>query len=275
MRCRSDETLHNRKLPGRLFNLQNTIETRITRNLRIGDANALQKLHTHFVLHKELGEAAEHPAIVAAIPAEEHLVGSENGTHAIGGHIPVFQDMQEIIPELVFDKECHRGTHQPQEPPRIAHGVDGHVADDIGTLIVFPHLISRGRKEGEQDFVFGMLSAQTLHDGPSLFKLTQRGGMEPRILGGRVHLLFQYAETFALALPHLAHLLIEQAGYGHTSLDEIHNEMIHAYFKTSIAFLSRLKVSSLPRKAEMSNMPGPLPMPTSANRNAFITSPSL
>ena len=47
------------------------------------------------------------------------------------------------------------------------------------------------------------------------------------------------------------------------------------YFSTSMAFLSLFSVSSLPRKAVMSNMPGPLPMPTRARRNAFITSPSL
>ena len=37
----------------------------------------------------------------------------------------------------------------------------------------------------------------------------------------------------------------------------------------------RRNVSSLPRKAEMSNMPGPLPSPTSVRRQAFMMLPSL
>lgn len=49
----------------------------------------------------------------------------------------------------------------------------------------------------------------------------------------------------------------------------------NAYFSTSMARCIRRRVSSLPRNAEMSNMPGPLPSPTRVSLKAFITSPSL
>ena len=37
--------------------------------------------------------------------------------------------------------------------------VEGEVADDVGAFVVFAHLISRGRKEGEENFALGMLVA--------------------------------------------------------------------------------------------------------------------
>ena len=50
--------------------------------------------------------------------------------------------MQEVVPELILDEERHAGTDQSEEPPRISHRVDRHITDDIGALVVFPHLIT-------------------------------------------------------------------------------------------------------------------------------------
>ena len=47
------------------------------------------------------------------------------------------------------------------------------------------------------------------------------------------------------------------------------------YPSVSMARFMRFNVSSLPRKAEMSNIPGPFPSPTKVNRHAFMTLPSL
>ena len=68
-----------------------------------------------------------------------------------------------------------------------------------------------------------MLTAQLLHEWTSLLELTQRSSMEPHILGIRVHLLFQDADSLALTTPHLAHLLAEKAHNGYATQIEIDN----------------------------------------------------
>ena len=121
-----------------------------------------------------------------------------------------------------------------------------------------------------------MFTTQLLHEGTTLFKLAQRSSMEPYILGIRVYLLFDGANGLTFTTPHLAHLLIEKAYNGYATEVKIHDEIVHnAYFRMDMARCMRLMVSSLPKKAEMSNMPGPLPSPTSVSRQAFMILPSL
>ena len=119
-----------------------------------------------------------------------------------------------------------------------------------------------------------MLFAQTLHQRTPLLKLAQRSSMEPHVLRVRVHLLPQNTEGFPLAAPHLPDLLIEKAVDGYTQEVEIYSNVIHQP-STSIARFILFMVSSLPKKAEISNMPGPLPSPTRVRRQAFITLPNL
>jgi hypothetical protein len=47
-----------------------------------------------------------------------------------------------------------------------------------------------------------------------LLELSERGGMEPGVTRVGVNPLPQYLHGLALATPHLAHFLIEDAGYG-------------------------------------------------------------
>ena len=134
-----------------------------------------------------------------------------------------------------------------------------------------------------------MLGTDALYERPTLLELSERGSMKPYILSRRVHLSLQRFYRLTLTTPHLTHFLVENTGNGNANEVDIDTEIIHYdsvlgvnvnvsinyYFSTSIARRRRFRVSSFPKKAEMSNMPGPLPIPTNARRKAFITSPSL
>ena len=74
--------------------------------------NAVEQFLTLLVLYEELGEATQHPSVVHTIPAEEHLIRTEDRADAIGRYIPMLKDMQEIVPELILNEECHAGTDQ-------------------------------------------------------------------------------------------------------------------------------------------------------------------
>ena len=116
--------LDNRQLLRLLLNLEHTVEAGVTRYRDIRDANFGQQLAADLVLHKEMGEAVEHTAILAAIPLEEHLVGTEDTADAIDRHVPVLQNVQVVIPELVLDEERHHGTDSPQEAAGIGNRVE-------------------------------------------------------------------------------------------------------------------------------------------------------
>ena len=182
--------------------------------------------------------------------------------------------MQVIIPELVLYEESHHRTYKSQESSCVGNGVDGKVGDDIGTLIVLAHLITRRREERQQDLVFRMFATQLFHKRPALFELSERGCVKPHVLCLRVNFLLEDAECLALTTPHLTHFLVEATVDRHTKQVKIYEDVIH-YPSTSMARRIRVIVSSLPRNDEISNIPGPLPSPTRVRRQAFITLPSL
>ena len=82
-------------------------------------------------------------AVLASIPAEEDLVRAENTADTIHGHIPMLEDMQIVVPELVLDEECHHGSDGSQESACVGNGVQRQVADDVGTFVILAHLIAR------------------------------------------------------------------------------------------------------------------------------------
>ena len=142
----------------------------------------------------------------------------------------MLQDMQIVVPEFVLDEESHDRTNGAQEAAGIGHGVDGQVGDDVGTLVVLSHLIARGREEGEQNLVFGMLQADALDDRTSLLELAKRGGMHPHILGVGVDFLFQRLEGSTLAAPQQTDLMVEDGCNGDAQLYEIHRDVVHFEF---------------------------------------------
>jgi hypothetical protein len=87
-------------------------------------------------------EAVQYATILSAIPLEEHLVRTEDARYTINRHIPVLQDMQVVIPELILDEESHHRTYSPQETPGVGDGIQRQITDDIGSLVVLSHLIA-------------------------------------------------------------------------------------------------------------------------------------
>ena len=197
----------NGQTTGCLLNLEHAVEAGVAHHVDIGDADRGKQALRLLVLHEEAGEAGEHTAVAPSVPLEEDLLGAEDARHAVGGYAAVLEHMQEVVPELVLDEECHHGAHDAQELARIAYGVDGQIADDVGSLVVLAHLIARGREEGKQYLVLGVLAAHLFHQRAALFELAQRRSMKPDVAVGWVNLLTQYTERLLLSAPHLAHLV--------------------------------------------------------------------
>ena len=90
-----------------------------------------------------MGETVQHPAILATIPFEEHLVWTEDARHRIDRHPTMFQDMQIIIPELILDEESHHRTDGTKEATGVGNRIQRQIADDIRSFVVLAHLIAR------------------------------------------------------------------------------------------------------------------------------------
>ena len=127
---------------GSLFNLQHTVEAGIAHHGSIGDTNLGQEFLADLVLHKEMSEAIKHATILAAIPLKEHLLGTEDARHAIDRYTTMLQDVQVVVPELVFDKESHHRSDRAQESASVSYCVEWQIGDDVGSLVVLAHLIT-------------------------------------------------------------------------------------------------------------------------------------
>ena len=170
-----------------------------------------------------MGETLQYVTVLTAVPAEEDLSGTENAADAIDGYAAVFQNMQVVIPELVLDEERHHGADVAQEATGIGDGVQRQVADDVGAGIILAYLIARRREERQQDFVLGVILTQLFHQRTALFELSQRGSMEPHVLGVGIDLLLQDADGVTFATPHLTHLFIKQARNDDAQLVDIND----------------------------------------------------
>ena len=76
-----------------------------------------------------------------------------------------------VAPEFVLNKVGFFRTSHAHKLESIERSVEGEIAHHIGPGIVFTHLITRGREEGEQYFLFRMLTAKPFHERTTLFKL--------------------------------------------------------------------------------------------------------
>ena len=223
----TNEGLYDRQLLRLLLYLKHTVEARIASNSNAADANLSQQLAALLVLHEEVGEAVEHTAVLASVPAEEDLIRTEDTRHTVDRHVAVLEDVEVVIPELVLDEERHHRTYRTEEADGIDGRVKGQIADDVGTLIVLAHLIARRREERQQNLVVRMLATQLFHEWTALLELTQRGSMKPHIARRGVYLLLQHAESSTLTTPHLAHLLVEEAVDGDAVEVEVNNDVIY------------------------------------------------
>ena len=211
----TSESLADRQMFSRLLNLEYTVETGISYHIHILDSDAFQQSLAFLILHEETGKTLQYIGITPAIPLEEYLILAEDTAHTIGRNVAMLQDMKEIRPELILDEESHHRTHQAKETDGIQTGIHRHIADDVGTLIVLAHLITRRRIKGEQNLILRIILADLLHQWTSLLKLAERCCMKPDVLSIRIHLLLQYFESLTLATPHLAYLFIKQTGDGY------------------------------------------------------------
>ena len=140
--------------------VDDAVKTRVARH---GDVvfhpDAREQLDRKAVLNKKVGDASQTAGVTATVPLEKNLSGAENAADGVDGNAFVVEYVDVVAPKLVFDEDGHLGMGEFDETAGGGGSVEGEVADDVGAFIVFAHLISRGRKEGEENFALGMLVA--------------------------------------------------------------------------------------------------------------------
>lgn len=130
-------------------------------------------------MDEDVLEAMELFCEPSSIPAEEILVGAEDGREDIGRRFPHIESVEAVEPEVVFDEKGYIGVHQLHQLPGVATGVGRKVANNVGKGIVLAYFVARGGEESQADFVFGMANAKCFDDRSGLFELSKRRGMEP------------------------------------------------------------------------------------------------
>ena len=120
-----------------------------------------------------MGDASQAAGVTATVPLEKNLSGAENAAHGVDRNAVAVEYVDIIAPKLVFDEDRDFGACEFDETAGGSGSVEGEVADDVGAFVVLAHLISRRRKEGEENFALGMFVAQAFDERPSLFELAK------------------------------------------------------------------------------------------------------
>ena len=89
-----------------------------------------------------MSEAIKHTAVLTTVPLKEHLIRTEDTRHTIDRYTTMLQDVQVVVPELVFDKESHHRSDRAQESASVSYCVEWQIGDDVGSLVVLAHLIT-------------------------------------------------------------------------------------------------------------------------------------
>ena len=92
------------------------------------------------VLYEEMVKLLER--LYAAIPFEEVLVVTEDAAHAVNLCSALVQSSEEVCPELILDEYRYLWMSVADEGLDIAWSVEGNVAHQVCSLIVFSYLIS-------------------------------------------------------------------------------------------------------------------------------------
>ena len=221
------EAFHQGQFLGLSADVQHPVEAGVTDNRRMGHANAPQQPYGLLVLHEQVGEAFQHLFIITSVPTEEHLSRTEDGRHAVRRDLTAPQLAQIILPELVLDEERHAGTGQVHETPDVTRCVKRQVTHHVGSLVILPYLVARRREERQQQLILRMQPTDFLHQRTPLLELAQRGGVEPQVAGGRVHLLPQDSEGLLFAFHHRRYLLAEECGQPDRTHIQIDEEIVH------------------------------------------------
>ena len=191
--------------------LPDTVVAGIARNGYIAlYACLFQQLLRGIVLDVEVGVAVEQGAERGAVPAEERLLGAEDGGDDVRRYLAAFQLEEVVCPELIFDENGDGRLRQVEELAHAAAGVERQVADHVRQRVVFPHLVSRRGEEGEENLALRVLRLYLLDEGATLFKLAQRCRVEPdATLAGEVRPAKELG-SLPLSLAHKPSFCVEQ-----------------------------------------------------------------
>ena len=139
----------------------------------VGHADARKEFDGKAVLDKKMGDAAQTTGITAAVPLEKDLSGAENAADGVDGNAFAVEYVDVVAPKLVFDEDGHLGMGEFDETARGGGGVEGEVANEVRTFVVFAHFIAGGREEGEEDFALGLFATQAFDERTSLFEFAE------------------------------------------------------------------------------------------------------
>ena len=153
--------------------LGDAVEARIAGHQHVVETERRQQFLRLLVLHEHHIERLEGLPPHAAVGAEEDRIAPEDGRHDIGADLAAAQFAQQVEPVFVFDEDCDFGAGGVEEPAGVARRVEGQVEDVVGALVVLADLIARGREEGDEDFVFGIVLANSFDDGTPLLELPE------------------------------------------------------------------------------------------------------
>ena len=83
------------------------------------------------------------------------------------------QQTNVIEPVFIFDEDNNYRFHDRQKSFDIGWHIGRKVKNVIGFIVIFSHLITRRRKERQQDLMAGVSFFQSFDHRTPLFKFTQ------------------------------------------------------------------------------------------------------
>ena len=100
-----NKSCHRRYVLTLVGNGGNAVETCVTGDVNVMDADGGKQSLALFILHEEMSEALEYVSVCASVPTEENLIRTEDAADAIDGHTAMAQDVHVVIPKFVLDEE--------------------------------------------------------------------------------------------------------------------------------------------------------------------------
>ena len=200
------EAFNERQGFGGILDVDDAVEAGVADNCGLFYADVRQKFDAFIVLDEEMSDFPKGVCGVFSPPFEEILSFSEDARYTVQWNFVVMKPVNIVAPELIFDENGDFRTCKFHETSCVERSVDGEIGDDVRHLIVFPDLVSRGREEGEQDFILRAFSSQTFHQRSSLLKFPQRGCVEP-------HNFVAGEDFFAQSAPYSAMTFNHQSGF--------------------------------------------------------------
>lgn len=166
-----------------------------------------------------------------AVPAEEDLTGTEYTADAIYGNVSLLTCFQVVLPEFILYEKQHLRFNIMKEDTYVGGCIKRQIAYYICTVPVFAHLVTGRREECQQNLIFRMLAAQTLHERPPLLKLAERCSMEPDVVAVLLNLPFQPYECILMPYGQLPCPFAEDGSDANGQHIEVNGEAIQFGFR--------------------------------------------